>query len=510
MPTETTMTRYMSNETWARRGAVARRTLWTAIAMLGFAFAVIAQPSTAAAQAIGTWSTLAPMPTARHGLAAAAANGKVYAIGGYALGQLGTVEAYDPVAGAWSTAAPLPTPRHFLAAATVNGTIYAVGGMFTDFSLAVTDPDTGVVDYSPVVTYFSTANEAYNPATNTWTSKARMPTGRYGLAAAALNGKVYAIGGYNDLVGVLGTVEVYDPTTNTWATRAPLPTPRTDLAAVTFNGKIYAIGGATTAGAAVATVEEYDPVADAWPPKTPLTTPRAGFAAVAGVGEVYVLAGQQNEPLAVVEQGDPAAGTWAAATSLATARNYLAAANLNGQLFAVGGYALEELAVVEETNVNPPPATGVTLTPSLPSPQAVGTPVVFTAAGQGSVGYEYRFWLFSNGVWNIVQDYGAAATWTLPSTTVLGDYSVAVWVRTNPSVDMDAQVVVPYHVGNLPATGVTLTPSLSSPQVVGTPVVFTAAGQGSSGYEYRFWLSSPTTGWNVVQEYSPSATWTLP
>jgi N-acetylneuraminic acid mutarotase len=60
----------------------------------------------------------------------------------------------------------------------------------------------------------------------------------------------------------LNTVEEYDPVTNTWTTMANMPTPRFGLAAVAVNGKIYAIGGwAGSAGSYtdLAKVEEYTP-----------------------------------------------------------------------------------------------------------------------------------------------------------------------------------------------------------------------------------------------------------
>ena len=163
------------------------------------------------------------------------------------------------------------------------------------------------------------------------------------------------------------------------------------------------------------------------------------------------------------------------------------------------------------------PATGVTLTPSLPSPQAPGTAVSFTAAGQGSSGYQYRFWLSPDNAatWAVVQDWSATDTWTLPSTTAAGSYVVLADVKTNTATTLrDTYTALVYTLGTdfpAPATGVTLTPSLPSPQVPGTAVIFTAAGQGSTNYQYRFWLS-PDNGatWAVVQDWSTTDTWTLP
>ena len=82
---------------------------------------------------------------------------------------------------------------------------------------------------------------------NPWSSITSMPTARYGLAAASLNGNIYAISGLGNS-GQLNTVEVSDTSTNTWSTAAPMPTARERLAAAAVNGKIYAIGGKSSGG----------------------------------------------------------------------------------------------------------------------------------------------------------------------------------------------------------------------------------------------------------------------
>lgn len=160
------------------------------------------------------------------------------------------------------------------------------------------------------------------------------------------------------------------------------------------------------------------------------------------------------------------------------------------------------------------PATGVTLSADLPSPQFTGTNVVFTAAGQGSAGYQYRFSMSTNGgPFLVVQPYGADATFTLQgSSTLPGSYIVVASVRTTTTVDADAtSAQVPITIVKRPASGVTLSANLSSPQPKGTAITFTAAGQGSSDYQYRFLLSTNNgTTFTVVQNYGTTTTWTLP
>jgi len=79
-------------------------------------------------------------------------------------------------------------------------------------------------------------------------------------------------------------------------------------------------------------------------------------------------------------------------------------------------------------------ASGVTLTPSKPSPQGLGSPIVFTASGSGSTAaYEYRFSLGVTGTNTIIQDYSTVSTWTMPASTQAGSYTITVDVRDSGS-----------------------------------------------------------------------------
>jgi N-acetylneuraminic acid mutarotase len=202
-----------------------------------------------------TWTTKAPMPTARGwGLATSVVDGKIYAIGGTGSSSLWadfrrTVEAYDPLTDTWSKKADMPTARIFFSASVVDGKIYAIGGVL------VTKAGLSTV-------------EAYDPATDTWTTKTPMPTARHAHASAVVDGKIYVIGGGPDgganHAGPdgLSVVEAYDPTTDTWTTKADIPAPRGLLSASAVDGKIYAIGGKTTTKdphpPGLPTVYEYD------------------------------------------------------------------------------------------------------------------------------------------------------------------------------------------------------------------------------------------------------------
>lgn len=97
--------------------------------------------------------------------------------------------------------------------------------------------------------------EEYDPAANTWTARASMPTPR-GFVAAAVgpDGRIYVVGGAVAFVPDTA-VEIFDLTT--WSLGTPMPSARYDLGVATLGGVIYAVGG-FDAGP-VNTVEAYVP-----------------------------------------------------------------------------------------------------------------------------------------------------------------------------------------------------------------------------------------------------------
>ena len=148
----------------------------------------------------------------------------------------------------------MPTLRARLAAGVVDGKLYVAGGE------------------SPP-NRFDTL-EVYDPATDTWIPKASMPTARSNLVGGVVGGRLYAVGGESGTRSAperLDTVEVYDPATDTWAAAAPMSTARSELAAEVVDGKLYALGGFNDKGAA--TVEAYNPPPSPPPPSPPPLSP---------------------------------------------------------------------------------------------------------------------------------------------------------------------------------------------------------------------------------------------
>ena len=289
------------------------------------------------------WSAKANMPTARYLMAAGAIDGKIYVVGGstyherggYERGKMGTnkLEVYDPATDTWTTKTNMPTERHQMAAGAIDGKLYVVGGWNTHWR-----SEMGINKL-----------EVYDPATDTWSTKANMPTSRDGPAAAAIDGKLYVVGGWNG-TDFTPALEVYDPATNTWSTKANMPTPRINPAAVAIDGKLYVVGGRNVPptthcssgcqnyNTGLDVLEVYDPVTDTWSTKANMPTGRHGLAAVPIFGLLYAVGGQNSQGLSKkLEVYDPVTDDWSTLDDMSTARRWLAAAAIDGKIYAAGG-----------------------------------------------------------------------------------------------------------------------------------------------------------------------------
>lgn len=239
----------------------------------------------------------------------------------------GTCDAGTCRTGTWSTVAPMPTARAELAAVSVGGKIYAIGGMVGGSA--------------------SNVVEVYDPAANSWTTRAPLGTPRYGLAAVVgSDDRIYAIGGNYTSVSNPGAsivAEVYDPTANTWTALPSLPVGRSELAAAAVGDKIYAIGGydGTTAHF-LGSVAVWQVGGSSWTTLAdPMTTSRSDHAVTAMPdGRIYALGGLHDfssDELAAVEYTQPGTPGWNTLAPMPTARKNLAAVPIGALLYAISG-----------------------------------------------------------------------------------------------------------------------------------------------------------------------------
>ncbi len=131
-------------------------------------------------------------------------------------------------------------------------------------------------------------NEEYNPATDTWTTKAPMPNGIEiaDLPATVVHGFIYIFDYYETYS--------YSPLTDTWNRYlSEKPTMRSRYGIGVLNDHIYIIGGSVPAvGIPLDVNEEYDPATDAWTTVSQMPSFRTGCGAATIGNKIYVIGGR--------------------------------------------------------------------------------------------------------------------------------------------------------------------------------------------------------------------------
>jgi hypothetical protein len=236
--------------------------------------------------------------------------------------------------------------------------------------------------YAPDGATLATA-EVYDTAGDIWARGPDLPVAVNHAMAASLDGVLYVAGG-ND--GSRPSTQLARLDGDRWRTLAPLAQGRSAGGLVALDGRLYLVGGVTEGGLAADT-QVYDPAADRWTPAPGLPTPREHLGAAASAGKVYVVGGRVGgvgNNLAAAEAFDPDSGRWTSVAELPTPRGGLAAtATAGGQVVAVGGEAAATFPQAEAFD----PASGRWRSlPPLPTPRhglgvvAVGD-IVYVLAG---------------------------------------------------------------------------------------------------------------------------------
>lgn len=337
------------------------------------------------APSLARWQTLAPSPVARFESGSAAIDGKLYVFGGYDKNILAMTrsDVYDPVADRWARIADMPQPITHAGIAVDGSEVYFAGGFVGERSFVTTSnvwrydarddawtaitplPEPraagGLVRIGRKLYYFGGANErltrdfsdqwvldldasAGSPAAS-WQPLAPLPKPRNHFGYAAVNGKIYGIGGQflkDEKLGNAANVHAYDPATNRWTAVASLPMPLSHVhtATVVVNGRIVTAGGNTNDASfpkTVGNVFSYDPPTNKWVSLPPL--PDIRQAAVAElIGErLYVSTGTPRginpQPTTWSRQ---VVNAWDAAAAMPVALGETAGGVIGSKLYVVG------------------------------------------------------------------------------------------------------------------------------------------------------------------------------
>jgi hypothetical protein len=207
----------------------------------------------------------------------------------------------------WEEKAPVSVARYVGDSVVVlDGEMYVVGGWTGDENF--------------------TLLEKYSPQSNTWQTLSPMPTGRKDFACAALNGKIYAIGGIDS-----STVDVYDPINDSWSTGTPLPSVVHRGTALSLDGKIYLFSNASNS------LLCFDPETDQWLVKANMPTPRGAAKVVYYTDRIWVIGGWDESRLDTVESYNPTENSWQSEANLTIERNWASAWVANGRIYVAGG-----------------------------------------------------------------------------------------------------------------------------------------------------------------------------
>jgi Kelch motif len=274
------------------------------------------------------WEQLAPIPTPRTEVTAAALGDSIYVIGGFdAAGRtVPTVEVYDIEADTWTRGPDLPVAVNHAMSAVAEGTVYVVGGYLGPLS----DP----------------TGRTFALGQGGWEELPPMPEPRAAAGAAAVGPEIFVPGGVGP-TGLADSTPVLDIETRRWRTEPGLVVPREHLGVASFGGHVYAVGGRTGGiGTNLGEAEAFDPATGNWRPLPPMPTPRGGLAAAAtSSGLVVAPGGEADSTFAEVEAFDVEEGRWVVLPPMPTSRHGLGVATVGTTVHVIAGGPTPGLSV---------------------------------------------------------------------------------------------------------------------------------------------------------------------
>lgn len=167
------------------------------------------------------------------------------------------------------------------------------------------------------------------------------PTARHESAAAAIDGKLYLIGGRGDR-----PLDILDLASGQWRTGAKAPVEINHTQAVVFDKRIYVIGalnGKFPQENVVPHILVYDPATDRWTegPLLPAGRHRGAAGVVVQDGYFYLIGGNRlghnGGFVPWLDRFDPKTGQWTTLPDAPHARDHFHAVVLDGKIYAAGG-----------------------------------------------------------------------------------------------------------------------------------------------------------------------------
>ena len=194
------------------------------------------------------WSKVfPPMPTPRYGTACITTEKALVVAGGYAGGDLATVEVMDINTKQWTTVCPLPQKLCFFSGIVCGDSLYLAGD-YTGFSVSKSVFTCSLPDLWQPKTLGSRIRQTFTRQTltrsNVWKEISSLPVTRSTLASFC--GHLLAIGGEDDSVIPTTDVYRYDSHTHSWHVISQMKNKRSQCLAVTLpEDRLIVVGGWT-------------------------------------------------------------------------------------------------------------------------------------------------------------------------------------------------------------------------------------------------------------------------
>lgn len=178
-----------------------------------------------------------------------------------------------------------------------------------------------------------------------WEVHADCPQARFEGPSLAIDDLLYVFGGFaNQSIQTTSRVDVYDPATDTWSSRADLPTPVTHAGIARDDREVWLVAGFVGDHPGVASADTwiYDVDQDTWSSGPPLPKAVAGGALVRFGRSLHWFGGVEADRDTgspdhyVLDLDDPGAG-WSSRAPLPMARNHLSGVRLRDRIHAFGG-----------------------------------------------------------------------------------------------------------------------------------------------------------------------------
>ncbi|XP_055349994.1 kelch-like protein 20 isoform X2 [Paramacrobiotus metropolitanus] len=209
------------------------------------------------------------------------------------------------------------------------------------------------------------AVQRYDPISDKWHLMQEMQAARVHFGAVALNGYIYAVGGFGlgqptEAHGKPGrceldSVERYDPCGNRWEFVAPLPIPLASFAAVAWGKYLYTFGGMSQNYSVCCIVWRYNSLTNEWTRMAPMPKPRYGCTAcVAPSGLIYVIGGFNGHPrdssaVRDVDAYNPITDKWQRNGPLTHCRGLAGVLLLDNKIYVMGGMSAFLDDIMQET-----------------------------------------------------------------------------------------------------------------------------------------------------------------